>query len=251
MRQKGSSRRILPLLAAHFGIALFATNADAQSGNSIQWSVTPYIWASDTSLDLSLRDSSIVGVDISFSDLVDMLDTAFQVQVEGGKGNWSGFADLTYLSLSDSEQRPIVRIDSESKQLFLDAAVAYWPGGFASPLNFFGGVRYSGFDDRYLFTFGGSTGETRSTRDYVDALLGVRYRFDLSPRWALLTHGDVSFGSSEGTWLLQGMFAYTVGKRQRNRILLGYRYKRAEFKDGDLTTDFTYGGPLAGFDFRF
>jgi hypothetical protein len=180
-----------------------------------------------------------------------MLDAAYQVQVEGGKGNWSGFADLTYLKLSDSEQRPIIRIDSDSKQVFLDAAVAYWPGGVGSPLNFYGGVRYSGFDDRYEFNAGGSSGEIRSTKDYVDALLGVRYRFDLSGRWALLTRGDASFGGSEGTWLLEGLFAYTVGKRQRNRIVFGYRYKQAEFKDGNLTTDFTYGGPLAGFNFRF
>jgi hypothetical protein len=67
----------------------------------------------------------------------------------------------------------------------------------------------------------------------------------------LLTIGDASFGDSEGTWQVQGMFAYTVGKRQLNRILFGYRYKQAEFKDGDLTTDYTFDGPLAGFYFRF
>ncbi len=64
-------------------------------------------------------------------------------------------------------------------------------------------------------------------------------------------HGDVSFGDSEGSWQVQGLFAYTVGKRRRNHIVFGYRYKQAEFKDGDLTTEFTYSGPLAGFNFRF
>ncbi len=47
------------------------------------------------------------------------------------------------------------------------------------------------------------------------------------------------------------VLGYTVGKRQLNRILFGYQYKEAEFKDGGLTTDFTYGGPMAGFNFRF
>ena len=79
----------------------------------------------------------------------------------------------------------------------------------------------------------------------------MRYRFDLSERWALLTHADVSGGDSEGSFLLRGMFAWTVGKRQANRVLFGYQYKEAEFQDGDLTTDFSYGGPLVGFDFRF
>ena len=48
-----------------------------------------------------------------------------------------------------------------------------------------------------------------------------------------------------------GLFAYTVGKRQRNRIMFGYRYKQTEFKDGNLITDYTYSGPLAGFNFLF
>jgi hypothetical protein len=34
-------------------------------------------------------------------------------------------------------------------------------------------------------------------------------------------------------------------------VSFGYHYKEAEFKDGDLTTEFDYHGPLAGFNFRF
>jgi hypothetical protein len=30
-----------------------------------------------------------------------------------------------------------------------------------------------------------------------------------------------------------------------------YQYKEAEFRDGDLTTDFSFQGPMAGFNFRF
>ncbi len=63
--------------------------------------------------------------------------------------------------------------------------------------------------------------------------------------------GDTSFGDSEGTWQVQGLFAYTVGKRRRNHIVFGYRYKQAEFKDGALITEHTFDGPIAGFNFRF
>jgi hypothetical protein len=231
---------------------LFAANANAQSGDANNWSITPYIWASDTSLDFTLNGSPVGGADLSFGDIIDTVDAAFQVHVEGGKGNWSGFADFTFISTSDSVELPIVRIDTDSEQVVLDVAAAYWPGGVGSPLNLFGGVRYTGFDDTFGFSVGGTpVGETRSTQDYVDALLGIRFRFDLSERWSLLTHGDVSFGDTEGTWQLQGLFGYTVGKRQQNTILFGYRYKQAEFKDGDLTTEYTYSGPLAGFNFRF
>ena len=232
---------------------LLASSALAQDSDDFGWSITPYFWASDTSLDLTVEDTDINGgVKIPFSDLLDVLDTAFQIHVEGGKGNWSGFGDFTYLETSDTIDRPLLNIDTNSKQTFFDAAIAYWPEGAGSQFNVYGGLRYTGFDDRYTFLLGADPlVERRSTADYYDALVGIRYRFDLSERWALLTRGDVSFGDSEGTWLAQGLFAYTVGKRQRNRILFGYQYKAAEFKDGGVVTDFTYNGPMAGFNFRF
>ncbi len=239
---------VLPVFAA-----ITAPIALAQQGDSNTWSITPYLWASDTSLDLTVQDTDINGgVEIPFSDLLDVLDTSIQVHVEAGKGNWSGFADLTYLETSDKIDRPLVDIATTSKQTFIDAAVAYWPEGTGSQLNFFGGLRYSGFDDRYDFLLGANPVVTRrSSEDYLDALVGARYRFDLSERWGLLTRADLSFGDSEGTWLVQGLFAYTVGKRQQNRILFGYQYKEAEFRDGGLDSEFSYAGPIAGFNFRF
>jgi hypothetical protein len=234
-------------------LGLFSS-ASAQQNSAISWSVTPYLWAPTTKVDLTFRDTGIGAGEISFKDLFDMLDTAFMIQVEGGRGNWSTFGDLTYLKTSDAIERNLLTINTKSKQTFVDAAVAYWPGGFGSQLSVFGGVRYSGLDNRYTFTTtatGTPVGEQHSKNDYYDALLGLRYRFDFSDRWALLTHGDYSFGDSEGVFILRGNFAYTVGKKQQNRILFGYQYKESEFKDGDLTTSFKYNGPMAGFDFRF
>jgi hypothetical protein len=231
-----------------------AGGAFAQDSGSFGWSITPYIWASDTTVDLTFRDTDIASGDISFNDLLDVLDAAFMIHVEGGKGNWTAFGDLTYLKTSATSERTVFAIDAENKQLFLDAAAAWWPGGAGSNFNVYGGLRLSGFDDRYTFRLiinNAPVGERRSTKDYYDALLGLRYRFDFSDRWALLTRADTSFGDSEGTYLLQANLAWTVGKRQQNRILFGYQYKVAEFKDGDTTTDFTYQGPMAGFNFRF
>lgn len=227
--------------------------ASAQDKDKLSWSVTPYIWASDTSLDLSVKGTDIsVGAEVSFDDLLDTLDAAIQVHVEGGKGNWSGFSDLTYVETSDDSSGPLLVTDSRNKQFLLDLVAAYWPKGVGSNLNFFGGLRYSGFDDRYRITLGNSPRvELGSKKDYYDALLGIRYRFDLTERWALLTRGDLSFGDSEGTFLVQGLIAYTIGKRQQNRILIGYQYKEAEYKDGGLTTEFTLDGLLVGFNFRF
>jgi len=201
----------------------------SQDSGKLGWSITPYLWASDTSLDMTVTDSGIGGgTEIPFADLLDVLESAFQIHVEAGKGNWSGFGDLTYIETSDTISRPLLIIDTSNKQKVLDAAVAYWPNGVGSQLNFFGGLRYSGFDDRYLFSLGANPlVERRSTKDYYDALLGIRYRFDLSERWALLTRGDISFGEKQiCVWLpIQG--SGVQGRRAKHRV-------RLQWTDGGL-----------------
>ncbi len=108
--------RIRTALSALLVILMFfSSTALAQDSDEFGWSVTPYFWASDTSLDLTVEDTDINGgVKIPFSDLLDVLDTAFQIHVEGGKGNWSGFGDFTYLETSDTIDRPLLNIDTNS-----------------------------------------------------------------------------------------------------------------------------------------
>lgn len=250
MKLSPKRRACLPGVLA-LGLVV-AAPAVAQDDAGYEWSITPYLWATDTTVDLAFRDTDIGAGDISFSDLLDVLDTAFMIHMEGGRGQWSAFADLTYLETSETEQREILSVDTDSEQLFLDAAVAWWPGTLGEGLSVYGGLRYASFDDRYRFSLDDQLlGERRSDNDYTDLLLGGRINFDLSARWSLLTQADLSFGDSEGTWLVRANFGYTVGQRARNRILFGYQFKRAEFRDGDLVADYSYQGPIAGFNFMF
>jgi len=229
-----------------------SVTAWAEDSDSFHWSVTPYLWASNTKVDLTFRNNPIGNDQISFKDLLDVMDSAFMVHMEGGRGHWSGFVDLTYLKTSDTQDRPLLSIDSKSKQTFVDAALAYWPGQIGTGLSLHGGLRYSGFEDRYHFRIGNEpVYDSRNSTDYYDALVGARYLFDLAERWSLATRADFSFGDSKGTWLLRANFGYTVGKRRQNQIMFGYQFKTAKFQDGDLRTDFTYRGPMAGFNIRW
>jgi len=226
--------------------------AMADDEAKLNWSVTPYLWASQTRLSLELNDQKLGGDTISFNDLLDQLDTAFMVNMEAGKGRWSAFADLTYLRTSDNQQRPVFRVESRSDSTLLDTGVAFWPGGVGSNMSVVAGLRLSGFNNRYrFFVQDTEVSRSRDDDDYYDALLGLRYRFQFGERWALLTHADFSLGQSEGTWMLRANLARTVGRRGLNRILFGYQYKHAEYQSGKLRTEFSYHGPMAGFSFRF
>jgi hypothetical protein len=224
----------------------------AAAQDSARWSITPYLWATDTTVDLTFRDTNIGSGRVTFDDLLDTLDSAFMLHLEYGQGRWSAFGDLTYLETSDSEQRPLFFVESSSDQVFLDAAVGYWPSGVGTGFNVFGGLRYASFDDRYRFSLDGEpVADRRSDVDYTDALVGARYIVPLSERWQLMLRGDASFGDTEGTWLARAQVAYIVGKRRQNRIVFGYEFKEAEYQNGDLNLDYAFKGPTAGFNFRF
>jgi len=93
----------------------FGTSA-AVATEPLKWSVTPYVWAVETKLDMTAGDDQ-VGDNLSFSDLLDTLDSAFQIHVEAGRGRWSGFADVTYIEASDSDGADgDLRIVTDSEQ---------------------------------------------------------------------------------------------------------------------------------------
>ncbi|MGI9289694.1 MAG: hypothetical protein ACR2QG_00295 [Gammaproteobacteria bacterium] len=227
----------------------------------ILWSVTPYVWAVDTKLDVIAEGDRIGGAEVSFSDLVDTLDMAIQTVVEAGIDgtNWSALVDLTYLSTSDSTRIPTnggdqAKLATDSEQYFIDAAIAYWPGGVGSNLSLFGGIRYTDLDDEFVVKDpddGTRLDKIDNSRSYTDALLGGRYMHDLNNHWSVITRADYGFGDSEGVWLVQAMLRYAVGKNRQNGIMLGYRYKDGEFESGGIEEDYEYKGPIAAFNFRF
>jgi hypothetical protein len=85
MRNIKQQFSVTPLLLALLGTM---SAVSAQESHGMQWSITPYMWASDTTVDLTFRDTNIGAGDISFNDLLDVLDAAFMVHVEGGKSSW-------------------------------------------------------------------------------------------------------------------------------------------------------------------
>ena len=51
-----------------------------------EWSFTPYLWASDVGVDVTIQDEPVLGTDIAFEDLFDNLDFAAPLHFEGSRG---------------------------------------------------------------------------------------------------------------------------------------------------------------------
>ena len=248
-----------PALSQQADVETNTDNGAKQSGGLI-WSVTPYIWAVDTKVDLTVDDNPVGGDKVTFSDLLDTLDAAFQVVVETGAegGNWSAFVDFTYMDASDGDTVNVagtdIKVDTDSTQMFVDVAVAWWPQGIEGDYSFYGGIRHTDLDDDYDLSDAASGTPIDSidnSRSFTDALIGGRYMYDFNERWTLQTRADYSFGDSEGIWQLQAMVRYAVGGKQQHGVIAGYRYKEAEFEEGGVNEDYEYKGPAVAFNFRF
>src|SRR5262247_3134156 len=78
-------------LAVAAATAAMAGNASAEEW---QWAVTPYVWTTDLGMSLSVADRELVDTEIAFDDLIEKVDGAAMVRVEGMRGQHGMAFDL-------------------------------------------------------------------------------------------------------------------------------------------------------------
>jgi hypothetical protein len=217
-------------------IVVFAA-ADARAGDTWQWSITPYIWATDISEDLLLRGTVVGGGDTDFDDLVDLIEASLQLHFEGTREHWGLFADVSHVELSDSEtgEMGFSRLDVDIEDTVVEAGAIYRPGGRSGRLDLLVGTRYLAVVEDYRFQiadlppYGASIDE-----DYLDFLMGARYHIPLSDRWMISLRGDVSTGGTDYTWTAQGMLGWRFGARRNSAVFVGYRYRDMKYTKADV-----------------
>lgn len=217
------------------------------------WMVAPYGWAPSISTDIETQSPpSSSSTDTKFGDIVDKIDGAFQIHIEGQGDRWGMFADFTFLGLADDSEHPRFRTESDLDTRLFEIAAVWSPGeGRFEGVDVFAGLRYIDVDmtleleptNTAFPTVTVDGGET-----FNDAMLGVRYTWALSERWGVTLRGDGSFGDTEGTWNASAVANY----RTRNGAwLFGYRHLDIEIEAGGSNTNLTLSGPLIGYGFRF
>jgi hypothetical protein len=248
MRKSGTTA-VAAMLSLAFGPAALA--ADSEPWN---WAVIPYGWAASIGADLQTGTPPEGGAstDTSFGDLVDKLDGAFQLHVEGGGERFGMFADFTYLGVASDGERPRFRTDSDLDSRLFELAFAWRPGAVRGEgLELFGGLRYIDVDLTVQFTPTNPalpTTALRSDETFNDFMVGARYRFALSNRWSLNLRGDTSFGDTDGTWNASAVADYRTGN---GAWFLGYRHLDVGVEAGDNDVDITMSGPIVGYGFYF
>lgn len=227
--------------------------AQASDGEGWEWLVVPYGWAASVGTDVKTSSPpSESSSDTNFTDVLDKLDGAFQIHVEGQGESFGIFTDFTYLGLGDTRDHPRFDIESDLDARLFELAAVWSPGESRyRGLDLFAGLRYIDVD----FTTqlepvnpAFPTVKVDGGESFSDFMLGARYTWPLAERWSLTLRGDGSFGDTDGTWNASTVVQYRTGN---GAWAFGYRYLDAEFEAGGNRTNITMSGPEIGYGFRF
>lgn len=245
--------RTLPATALLSLLCTASATAHAADGDSWDWMVEPYLWAAGVTTDLRTPQSPdpIVG-ETSFRDLVDKLEGAAQLRVEGRGDRFGAFVDFTYMGLGDDNQWAQVATESDLDMILVDAAVSFRPGGDRlTGLDLFAGVRYLDVDltvDYAPNDPAQASGRIDAGNSYTDFLAGARHSWAFSERWGMAARADASTGDTDDSWSAGVTGHYRTGN---GAWLFGYRHLQVKLSSSGANTTITMSGPSVGYGFVF
>lgn len=225
----------------------------AQTDND-EWrfQLTPYVWFSGLSGDIRpIENGPTASTSLSFSDVLDDLDSAFFLAGSARKGRWVLFGDMTWASLSrESALLPGVDIEGKLRQRSLTAAAGYQVVQEPTQqLDLLIGARTWRIDAEVNVS--ALSVNASETERWVDPVLMTRWRSQWSPHWTTLLHADIGgFGvGADSTWQLIATANYQI-----NHYIFasaGYRHLALDRDDQGTRLDVEMSGPLVGLTYRF
>jgi len=203
-----------------------------------------------------------IGVDMSFSDILDNLDAGLMGAFEARTGRWGFLFDAIYMKLKDSGTASrtgpgaaTASAELEMKQTMLAAAVAYRIVEGRAPVDMIGGLRYSKIeaDARIDGSFFAQTGTVARSakKDWVDPYVGVRILQPIASHWTLVGYADIGgFGvGSDFTWQTLVGVNYEFSKTFAGKF--GYRYISVDYDKDGFLYDMANSGLYLGVGIRF
>lgn len=269
MSQEVRASILAALLLAAVGLApmpVRAQTATAAPGSGWTFDFTPYIWGAGMSGDVQGGALPAIGVDMSFSDILDNLDAGLMGAFEARKGRWGILLDAIYMKLEDSGTAsrtgpgPIgatatASANLELKQTMFAAAVAYRAQEGSAPIDVIGGLRYSKIEadatiNGSFFAQAGTVARS-AEKDWVDPYIGVRALYPVANHWTLVSYVDIGgFGvGSDFTWQAVVGANYEFSKTFAAKF--GYRYLSVDYDKDGFVYDMANSGLYLGLGIRF
>jgi hypothetical protein len=260
-KTKALRARALPLAVAAATAAMAGGTASAEEW---QWSATPYVWATDLGIDVTVVDRTLVDAEISFDDLAETLDSDVLVRVEGMRRQHGMAFDLFSVELADSRAADLpgehgadLALDLGVGLTIFDATGVYDRGADGQGFSLVYGARVieQRNDIDLVIDRGGMSIGTRSfdtTDTLVDGLVGFRYARELPHDFRYQLAVDVSTGDTDYTWSAGPTIGYAFGDRDRYEVTAGYRHMVVDYDTAEsVDADMAMSGLLVGFRITF
>jgi hypothetical protein len=235
------------VIAFSFALAVCGSAGAETSDAGWRWSVTPYIWGSDVSADVRFPSGQEVGGRLTFNDILDDLDLAALVHLEGHRGEWGMLFDVTYLEMSDSATHGPISSATDTEFGVYELAGVYTPEA-AEGFSVLAGARVVDVALDLTLTPPAPFNPIRRSlnESFTDLLLGARYVFALGDRWALNVRGDVGVGETAEDWGATAQIGWRFGSELQHAVLFGWRHLEIEVRESSRRTDVSFDGPLVG-----
>lgn len=231
---------------------LAAAPATAQESEDWVWQVTPYVWATGVSGDITpFTGAPTVSFDSSFSEVMEDLDAAFFLSGYARRDRWVFLGDLSHSSSSRGGLIPPgAPATGKLEQTSLTLAAGYRVvAQDAVAVDLLAGARHWRIKGSVDVPLAGISASP--TFSFTDPIIALRANIQLAPQWSTILYGDFGgFGvGSEQT----SQFVATVNYQMRDDIFLsaGYRVLSVDYREGGTRIDATMSGPIFGATWRF
>ena len=251
------------LLHATAALAVLLSAGPAHAGGW-RFHVTPYAWATDMGVNAKLDGRTVIDEKIPVTDLLEDIQTIFQMRLEAVNGEFGVMVDAFDVTLASDatgvslpQGAGTADIESTVGMTILDVTGTFDPKGDRRGVGFLYGTRIlderAEIDATLWPASGGAVLQSYDEDDtMVDALAGVRFSQRFARRWGLQMQADVSTGGTDYTFSAGPALSYAFGQFGQFGVSAGYRYMKMDFKDeGSLNTQMTLSGALLGFRFSF
>jgi opacity protein-like surface antigen len=234
-----------------------AVSASPQSVSSEKWQFqfSPYFWLA------SLHGTGGVGnrtvqVDESFSDIFHSLDFALMGVFEARKGKLIVLTDMEYVAISDDKATPgpfFSNVNAKFKTFIFDPEVGYRvldnPAKGQS-IDVLGGIRVWHVSTELNFGAGILPAlQVQGSRNWVDAIVGLRGKMALSPKLFATGKFDLGGGGSKFTWQIFAGGGYNIN--EKIALIGGYRVLDVNYNKNNFVYDMNQRGPIMGLGFKF
>lgn len=263
-----TSRRCRPISALAAAMLFQAAAARAQEPASAtppdRWvlSATAYLWGTQLDGDGAIRGREF-DVDVPFSDIWDSLSVGFMGVAAARKGDWGFYVSPFFARIGDDAEVGGAKFRYRNDTTFLGVGGTYRLLDWQNPDTSHGGPKGAQLealaggrvvDLRLELNGRHGLPKADESETWVDPIMGLNGRLELTDRWELLAEGDVGgFGvGSDISWSWLAAVGYRFEPLGHDTFLrAGYRMLHVDYEDGGFEWDVTYKGPLVGLTVRF